>query len=45
MLLTPPRYSNPVYNARQPIAGLGIIIVGLTYPITDILIYLKKKRK
>jgi hypothetical protein len=44
MLTTEPRYSNEIYYARQPIAGLGLIIVGLIYPVTDILINLKKKK-
>lgn len=43
MLLNPINYNNPEYRARQPIAG--IIIVGLIYPITDILIQIKAKRK
>ncbi|MCL7755152.1 hypothetical protein [Polaribacter sp. Z022] len=45
MVKTYPSYEYSFLNGKQIISGLGLIVVGLIYPITDILIFFKEKQK
>lgn len=41
MLLNPTEYDNSFLNGKQHFSGISLIIIGLIYPITDILIFIK----
>ena len=45
MIKTFPSYERSFLNGKQFISGLGLIIVGLIYLVTDILIFYKEKYK
>ena len=45
MIKTFPSYERSFLNGKQIISGLGLIVVGLIYPVTDVMIFFKEKYK